>query len=146
MQDPQSNKYLGFEEMIATLDFSSLYPTIMISERICYCVLAWDRRVLDDNRLTKKYVEIITGESICLITHINGVPVEAILAEVQTDLVKERKRIKTLMEAADEEVESSLIALGLKPNGNTPEEMVGVVRDQLARYGKAIRDNNITAD
>lgn len=116
VQDPQSNKYLGFEEMIATLDFSSLYPTIMISERICYCVLAWDRRVLDDNRLTKKYVEIITGESICLITHINGVSVEAILAEVQTDLVKERKRIKTLMEAADEEVESSLIALGLKPN------------------------------
>ena len=28
----------------------------------------------------------------------------------------------------------------------TPAELTSLVRDQLARYGKAIRDNNITAD
>ena len=30
--------------------------------------------------------------------------------------------------------------------GVTPAELTSLVRDQLARYGKAIRDNNITAD
>jgi tripartite-type tricarboxylate transporter receptor subunit TctC len=34
--------------------------------------------------------------------------------------------------------------LGLKSNGTTPEQLTALVRSQLARYGKAIRDNNIT--
>ena len=36
--------------------------------------------------------------------------------------------------------------LGLKRNGSTAAEMTTQVKDQLARYGKAIRDNNISAD
>jgi tripartite-type tricarboxylate transporter receptor subunit TctC len=57
-----------------------------------------------------------------------------------------RLHSETVKALADPEVKERYAALGLKPNGNTPEEMVGVVRDQLARYGKAIRDNNIKAE
>lgn len=44
------------------------------------------------------------------------------------------------------EVKERFAALGLKPNGTTPEQLQALVREQLARYGKAIRDNNIKGD
>ena len=47
---------------------------------------------------------------------------------------------------ADPEIKLRYAELGLKPNGSTPDELMGVVREQLARYGKAIRDNNIKGD
>ena len=55
----------------------------------------------------------------------------------------QREVVKAL---TDPEIKERYAALGLRPNGGTPEEMVGVVREQLARYGKAIRDNNIKAE
>ena len=33
-----------------------------------------------------------------------------------------------------------------RPNGTTPEQLTALVGNQLARYGKAIRDNNIKAE
>jgi tripartite-type tricarboxylate transporter receptor subunit TctC len=55
----------------------------------------------------------------------------------------QREAVKAL---ADPEMKERYAALGLTPNGSTPDELVGVVREQLARYGKAIRDNNIKGD
>ena len=55
----------------------------------------------------------------------------------------QREVIKAL---ADPEVKARYAALGLKPNGTTPEQVTGLVRDQLTRYGKAIRDNGIKAE
>ncbi len=47
---------------------------------------------------------------------------------------------------ADPELKERFAQLGLKPNGVAPEGMQKIVREQLARYGKAIRDNGIKAD
>jgi tripartite-type tricarboxylate transporter receptor subunit TctC len=44
----------------------------------------------------------------------------------------------------DPMIKERYAGLGLLRNGTTPAELTGLVRDQLARYGKAIRDNNIT--
>jgi len=55
----------------------------------------------------------------------------------------QREVVKAL---TDPEVKERYAALGLRANGGTPEEMTAVVREQLARYGKAIRDNNIKAE
>ncbi|HSI57130.1 MAG TPA: tripartite tricarboxylate transporter substrate binding protein [Ideonella sp.] len=55
----------------------------------------------------------------------------------------QREAVKAL---ADPEIKERFAVLGLQPNGSTPEELLGVVREQLARYGKAIRDNNIKAE
>lgn len=46
----------------------------------------------------------------------------------------------------DPDIKARYAELGLKPNGSTPDELLGVVREQLARYGKAIRDNHIKGD
>lgn len=55
----------------------------------------------------------------------------------------QREVVKAL---ADPEVKSRYAALGLVPDGNTPEQLQALTRDQLTRYGKVIRDNNIKAE
>ena len=55
----------------------------------------------------------------------------------------QREVVKAL---ADPEVKERYAALGLVPDGNTPEQLLALTRDQLARYGKVIRDNNIKAE
>ena len=55
----------------------------------------------------------------------------------------QREVVKAL---ADPELKERYAALGLRPNGTTPAELSTLVRDQLARYGKAIKDNDIKGD
>ena len=55
----------------------------------------------------------------------------------------QREVVKAL---ADPEVKDRYAALGLVPDGNTPEQLLALTRDQLARYTKVIRDNNIKAE
>lgn len=47
---------------------------------------------------------------------------------------------------SDPTIKERFASLGLKPNGTTPEQLTSLVGNQLARYGKAIRDNNIKAE
>jgi len=54
-----------------------------------------------------------------------------------------REVVKAL---ADPEIKEKYAAVGLKPSGTTPEKTAQIVQEQLTRYGKAIRDNNIKAD
>ena len=54
-----------------------------------------------------------------------------------------REVVKAL---GDAEIQSRYAAVGLKPSGTTPEKTVQIVQEQLTRYGKAIKDNNIRAD
>jgi tripartite-type tricarboxylate transporter receptor subunit TctC len=54
-----------------------------------------------------------------------------------------REVVKAL---ADPEIQSKYAAVGLKPSGTTPEKTTAIVQEQLARYGKAIRENNIKGD
>lgn len=54
-----------------------------------------------------------------------------------------REVVKAL---GDAEIKDRFNALGLVPDGNTPEQLLALTRDQLTRYGKVIRDNNIKAE
>jgi tripartite-type tricarboxylate transporter receptor subunit TctC len=47
---------------------------------------------------------------------------------------------------ADPDVRARLDAQGLTPRGTTPEELGTALRAQLARYGKLIKDNGISAE
>jgi tripartite-type tricarboxylate transporter receptor subunit TctC len=60
--------------------------------------------------------------------------------------IVDRLQAEVVKALADPEIKQRYAALGLKPNGTTPDGMVANVREQLARYGKAIKDNKITAD
>ena len=58
----------------------------------------------------------------------------------------ERLQREVVKALADPELKERYAALGLRPNGGTPEQLNALVREQLERYGKAIRDNNIKGD
>jgi tripartite-type tricarboxylate transporter receptor subunit TctC len=60
--------------------------------------------------------------------------------------IVDRLQAEAVKALADPEIKQRYAALGLRPDGNTPDAMLANVREQLARYGKAIRDNNITGD
>lgn len=54
-----------------------------------------------------------------------------------------REVVKAL---ADPEIKERYAGLGLKIVGNAPEAFQALTREQLARYGKVIREANITSD
>jgi tripartite-type tricarboxylate transporter receptor subunit TctC len=47
---------------------------------------------------------------------------------------------------ADPEIRARYAGLGLKITGTTPDEFVAITKEQLARYGKVIREANIKSD
>jgi tripartite-type tricarboxylate transporter receptor subunit TctC len=55
----------------------------------------------------------------------------------------QREVVKAL---GDPEIKEKYAAVGLKPSGTTPERTAQIVQEQLTRYGKAIRENNIKGD
>jgi len=46
----------------------------------------------------------------------------------------------------DEKLRAQFIAAGAEPWGTSPEETAKIIQDEYQRYGKIIRDNNITAN
>ncbi len=60
--------------------------------------------------------------------------------------IVDRLQSEVVKALADPEVKARFAGLGLKANGLRPEQTTNLVRDQLARYGKAIKDNNIQAE
>lgn len=60
--------------------------------------------------------------------------------------IVERLQREVVKALADPVIKERYAGLGLKPNGTTPEQLTALVGNQLARYGKAIRDNNIKAE
>lgn len=60
--------------------------------------------------------------------------------------IVERLQREVVKALADPMVKERYAGLGLKPNGTTPEQVTALVQNQLARYGKAITDNNIKAE
>lgn len=60
--------------------------------------------------------------------------------------IVDRLHAEAVKALADPEVRQRYAALGLRPDGNSPDAMLANVREQLTRYGKAIKDNNIKAE
>jgi tripartite-type tricarboxylate transporter receptor subunit TctC len=44
------------------------------------------------------------------------------------------------------DIRANLVAQGLTPVGDTPEQFAAFIRQEMATYGKVIRDGNIKAD
>lgn len=60
--------------------------------------------------------------------------------------ITQRLHAEVVKALADPEVKSRYAALGLNTVGTTPEALQALTREQLARYGKVIRDNKIKGD
>ncbi len=104
-----------YECPIVTLDFASLYPSIMMAHNLCYTTLVRPREVsrYDPNDLTKTP----SGDYFVKKEKFPG-----ILPEILDELLSARKRAKALMKEAKDELEYAVLngrQLALKISANS---------------------------
>jgi tripartite-type tricarboxylate transporter receptor subunit TctC len=60
--------------------------------------------------------------------------------------IVDRLQAEVVKALGDAELRQRFAATGLRPEGSSPQAMANHVREQLTRYGKAIKDNDIKGD
>lgn len=98
-----------FDKPISTLDFASLYPSIMGSNNLCFSTLVTNRSLLpllvtaDGKKLYQDFTiehpteDAIIKKNYAFVTHVKSVVAEALIA-----LLAERKAVKKQMEATED--------------------------------------------
>lgn len=79
---------------IATLDFASLYPSIIRNKNLCYCTLVCNKhylRVIDKYNIPHHKIQVEDRTHI-FVTHFDG-----ILPHIETHLLDERKKVRKSM-------------------------------------------------
>jgi DNA polymerase delta subunit 1 len=81
-------------EAVVTLDFASLYPSIMEGYKVCFMRVCYDKRWLDDDRAEKEYVPLDDNTCCVFIKSYDGIPVMSITDNIVHDVVQNRKRVR----------------------------------------------------
>ncbi|XP_051126650.1 DNA polymerase delta catalytic subunit [Andrographis paniculata] len=118
-----------YEKPIATLDFASLYPSIMMAYNLCYCTLVTPEDAKKFNLPPECINKTPTGE-----TFVKSNLQKGILPEILEELLTARKRAKAdLKEAKDPLVRAVLDGrqLALKISANSVYGFTGATIGQL---------------
>ncbi|XP_031129321.1 DNA polymerase delta catalytic subunit [Ipomoea triloba] len=118
-----------YEKPIATLDFASLYPSIMMAYNLCYCTLVTP----DDVRKLNLPLECVnktpSGE-----TFVKSNLQKGILPEILEELLAARKRAKADLKEAKDPLEKAVLdgrQLALKISANSVYGFTGATVGQL---------------
>ncbi|KAL5555418.1 hypothetical protein UlMin_037654 [Ulmus minor] len=118
-----------YEKPIATLDFASLYPSIMMAYNLCYCTLVTPEDIRKLNLPPECVNKTPSGE-----TFVKSNLQKGILPEILEELLTARKRAKAdLKEAKDPLVKAVLDGrqLALKISANSVYGFTGATIGQL---------------
>ncbi|KAL8473507.1 hypothetical protein ACS0TY_030371 [Phlomoides rotata] len=118
-----------YEKPIATLDFASLYPSIMMAYNLCYCTLVTPEDARKLNLPPECVNKTPSGE-----TFVKSDLQKGILPEILEELLAARKRAKAdLKEAKDPRVKAVLDGrqLALKISANSVYGFTGATIGQL---------------
>lgn len=94
---PDAGVYRLAQEATATLDFASLYPSIIRGYKICYMRVVYDAAWLDDPLAEKQYIPIDNESCYVFIVSYNGRAVQTITDHIIADVMSNRQRIKGLI-------------------------------------------------
>eukprot|EP00899_Mesostigma_viride_P005512 jgi/Mesvir1/14962/Mv14630-RA.2 len=116
-----------YEDPIATLDFASLYPSIMMAHNLCYCTLVPSNEVqfLSADQMTKTP----SGEYF-----VKSNVTKGILPEILEELLSARKRAKADLKNATDPFERAVLdgrQLALKISANSVYGFTGATIGQL---------------
>ncbi|XP_031473442.1 DNA polymerase delta catalytic subunit isoform X2 [Nymphaea colorata] len=118
-----------YENPIATLDFASLYPSIMMAYNLCYCTLVLPEDVRKLNLPPECINRTPSGE-----TFVKSNLQKGILPEILEELLAARKRAKADLKEAKDPFERAVLdgrQLALKVSANSVYGFTGATVGQL---------------
>ncbi|KAG2716179.1 hypothetical protein I3843_05G168600 [Carya illinoinensis] len=118
-----------YEKPIATLDFASLYPSIMMAYNLCYCTLVTPENVRKLNLPPECVNKTPSGE-----TFVKSNLQKGILPEILEELITARKRAKADLKEAKDPLEKAVLdgrQLALKISANSVYGFTGATVGQL---------------
>ncbi|KAK6922792.1 DNA-directed DNA polymerase, family B, exonuclease domain [Dillenia turbinata] len=118
-----------YEKPIATLDFASLYPSIMMAYNLCYCTLVRPEDVHKLNLPLETVNRTPSGE-----TFVKPNLQKGILPEILEELLAARKRAKADLKEAKDPLEKAVLdgrQLALKISANSVYGFTGATVGQL---------------
>ncbi|XP_058756521.1 DNA polymerase delta catalytic subunit-like [Vicia villosa] len=118
-----------YEKPIATLDFASLYPSIMMAYNLCYCTLVTPENARNFNIPPESVYKTPSGE-----TFVKSNLQKGILPEILEELLAARKRAKADLKEAKDPLEKAVLdgrQLALKISANSVYGFTGATIGQL---------------
>ncbi|XP_027357165.1 DNA polymerase delta catalytic subunit isoform X2 [Abrus precatorius] len=118
-----------YEKPIATLDFASLYPSIMMAYNLCYCTLVTPEDARKLNIPPESVNRTPSGE-----TFVKSNLQKGILPEILEELLTARKRAKADLKEAKDPLEKAVLdgrQLALKISANSVYGFTGATIGQL---------------
>ncbi|KAL9313895.1 hypothetical protein ACSQ67_019347 [Phaseolus vulgaris] len=118
-----------YEKPIATLDFASLYPSIMMAYNLCYCTLVTSEDARKLNIPPESVNRTPSGE-----TFVKANLQKGILPEILEELLTARKRAKADLKEARDPLERAVLdgrQLALKISANSVYGFTGATIGQL---------------
>ena len=118
-----------YEKPIATLDFASLYPSIMMAYNLCYCTLVTPEDVRKLNLPPECVNKTPSGE-----IFVKSSLQKGILPEILEELLAARKRAKADLKEAKDPLEKAVLdgrQLALKISANSVYGFTGATVGQL---------------
>ncbi|KAE9587344.1 DNA polymerase delta catalytic subunit [Lupinus albus] len=118
-----------YEKPIATLDFASLYPSIMMAYNLCYCTLVTPEDARKLNLPPESVNKTPSGE-----TFVKSDLQKGILPEILEELLAARKRAKADLKEAKDPLEKAVLdgrQLALKISANSVYGFTGATVGQL---------------
>ncbi|XP_021899855.1 LOW QUALITY PROTEIN: DNA polymerase delta catalytic subunit [Carica papaya] len=119
-----------YEKPIATLDFASLYPSIMMAYNLCYCTLVTSEDVRKLNLPPESVNKTPSGE-----TFVKSNLQKGILPEILEELLSARKRAKADLKEAKDPLEKAVLdgrQLALKISANSVYGFTGATVGPVA--------------
>ncbi|XP_020676528.1 DNA polymerase delta catalytic subunit [Dendrobium catenatum] len=118
-----------YEKPIATLDFASLYPSIMMAYNLCYCTLLTPENARQMNLPAESINRTPSGDSF-----VKSELQKGILPEILEELLAARKRAKADLKEAKNPFEKAVLdgrQLALKISANSVYGFTGATIGQL---------------
>jgi DNA polymerase elongation subunit (family B) len=94
---PVSGFYVEPQDAVCTLDFASLYPSIIEGEKICYMRVVYDRLLLTDTRATLQYIPLDDHTCAVFVLKYDGCPVSSITDKIIAEITQNRKNVRQQM-------------------------------------------------
>ena len=119
-----------YEDPIATLDFASLYPSIMQAHNLCFSTVILDEEERHNNAISTSTYDIGPQR----VTFVNSETAKGILPSILQHLLSARKQAKKDMEAATDPFEQQIYnsrQLALKISANSMYGFTGVANNGM---------------